>query len=486
MQLMRDHSRCSDEERTTAAIRCCLHNGECGASICEGAGRYAPRTRIRPGNATYAAAVAECHAHGMRLCDSRELISCCGTGCGFDSALVWTHTPCTPMEHPALLAEEWLTVNLLAPAVQLSSPYVTAGTTWYSATLLPAFASASSGVASVGAITGSFVGSLVDGLAYFAAQPPVQWAAAGIVGLAVAAALVLAALGGLDGLRSSGQSDSTGLRAYGRLRDESLSRRQSKCGRRGGGAGGSPSATVGLPVPGHLPIKPPLPEYVRTGAYGRVSPTGVEHVRPGVLANRRPDGSDTGLYAVISSTTSSTNATHCDVLLFARESEARAAIARIGGDDSKPEPSPVKQLKHVSISDIGSLGCDWRPPPWEPPTFRELQFQRLELGEMYANGGGSGGQPLRVTLESPKADRDSFWRTVLRAAQFRRERRDMPWATGSDTSSPSTHSPLATGGLADGSLLRPLHASTTRSARRWLEKARNRIKPPQAHASNHV
>ena len=88
-----------------------------------------------------------------------------------------------------------------------------------------------------------------------------------------------------------------------------------------------------------------------------------------------------------------------------------------------------------------------------------------------------------VTLESPKADRDSFWRTVLRAAQFRRERRDMPWATGSDTSSPSTHSPLATGGLADGSLLRPLHASTTR---RWLEKARNRIKPPQAHASNHV
>ena len=40
---------------------------------------------------TYAEAVNQCAAQGMRLCRSvEELESSCGTGCDHDRALVWT------------------------------------------------------------------------------------------------------------------------------------------------------------------------------------------------------------------------------------------------------------------------------------------------------------------------------------------------------------------------------------------------------------
>ena len=45
--------------------------------------------------ASHADAVAECSAHGMRLCSSAELDElCCQTGCNMDAALVWTSDNC--------------------------------------------------------------------------------------------------------------------------------------------------------------------------------------------------------------------------------------------------------------------------------------------------------------------------------------------------------------------------------------------------------
>eukprot|EP00964_Phaeocystis_antarctica_P032884 scaffold18638_cov66-Phaeocystis_antarctica.AAC.3 len=39
---------------------------------------------------------AICTANGLRLCTVAELTSCCGTGCEYDSSLVWTSERCSP------------------------------------------------------------------------------------------------------------------------------------------------------------------------------------------------------------------------------------------------------------------------------------------------------------------------------------------------------------------------------------------------------
>ena len=45
---------------------------------------------------TWTQADATCAANGLRLCTLAELPSCCGTGCEYDSGLVWTSESCPP------------------------------------------------------------------------------------------------------------------------------------------------------------------------------------------------------------------------------------------------------------------------------------------------------------------------------------------------------------------------------------------------------
>ena len=82
-----------------AAIRCCDDAGGC-RSICSRENAFGlkthftsvlpPSTCIEPRFATYAEAVAECQAHGLRLCaTSSDLDRCCKTGCQADKVLVW-------------------------------------------------------------------------------------------------------------------------------------------------------------------------------------------------------------------------------------------------------------------------------------------------------------------------------------------------------------------------------------------------------------
>jgi hypothetical protein len=55
-------------------------------------------------NQRWAAAEAVCAADGARLCTVREIAKGCtrGTGCGHDSDLVWSDTPCSPAPRTAL------------------------------------------------------------------------------------------------------------------------------------------------------------------------------------------------------------------------------------------------------------------------------------------------------------------------------------------------------------------------------------------------
>lgn len=183
------------------------------------------------------------------------------------------------------------------------------------------------------------------------------------------------------------------------------------------------------------------------------------------------------------STTSATNAKRCDLHLFARESDARAAVARIGGDTSVAEPTPIKQLHGVDVADIRSLTPEWRQPPWEPPTFRELQFRPLRLSALTNGAVGSDESIRRITMHSPKEERESFWKTWIRVARHKRDHRDAPWLEGSDSNSStrlagSDHEsdrPWPNSGRRSGQ---------TRSARRWIDVARKRISPPpRLHAS---
>lgn len=69
-----------------AAVRCCQHstgNLQCASSVIN-----------CPMGKTYVEGKKICEDHGMRLCTKDELESnvCCGTGCNFDSWLIWTST----------------------------------------------------------------------------------------------------------------------------------------------------------------------------------------------------------------------------------------------------------------------------------------------------------------------------------------------------------------------------------------------------------
>jgi len=69
-----------------AAVRCCRHSK--GRIECSSAGIGCPKQK------TFAEAKQICESHQMRLCLKDELESnvCCGTGCMFDSFLIWTST----------------------------------------------------------------------------------------------------------------------------------------------------------------------------------------------------------------------------------------------------------------------------------------------------------------------------------------------------------------------------------------------------------
>ena len=58
---------------------------------------------------------------------------------------------------------------------------------------------------------------------------------------------------------------------------------------------------------------------------------------------------------VISSTTSTANPTHADVLVFLDHADAKAAVARIGGDDTVAAPTPIKTLRHVAVEELAGL-----------------------------------------------------------------------------------------------------------------------------------
>jgi hypothetical protein len=74
---------CSDVSKQGYKKRgSCTVWGESDAPTCEDA-------------STWTEAVAQCDAHGARLCTEDELAADCtkGTGCGFDKALIWSSTP---------------------------------------------------------------------------------------------------------------------------------------------------------------------------------------------------------------------------------------------------------------------------------------------------------------------------------------------------------------------------------------------------------
>lgn len=56
----------------------------------------------------------------------------------------------------------------------------------------------------------------------------------------------------------------------------------------------------------------------------------------------------------------------CEVLLYASEAPALRAIARIGGDMERAEPTPLRRLGSLPEPDARDL-CDvWEAAPWEP------------------------------------------------------------------------------------------------------------------------
>lgn len=69
-----------------AAVRCCLHTR--GRIECASSSVGCPKQK------TYAEGKKICEDKSMRLCSKDELESnvCCGTGCNFDSFLIWTST----------------------------------------------------------------------------------------------------------------------------------------------------------------------------------------------------------------------------------------------------------------------------------------------------------------------------------------------------------------------------------------------------------
>ena len=94
---------CADEA-STAAVRCCTPTASSCDSICTNAQHWSyrtPLTGIDGLAASHAEAIAECAAHGWRLCTRAELAGVCiGTGCGMDNLLLWTLDGCSPPAPP--------------------------------------------------------------------------------------------------------------------------------------------------------------------------------------------------------------------------------------------------------------------------------------------------------------------------------------------------------------------------------------------------
>ena len=55
----------------------------------------------------------------------------------------------------------------------------------------------------------------------------------------------------------------------------------------------------------------------------------------------------------------------CDVALLDNESDALDTVSRLGGDRSKPEPTPLRKLNDVLMADAQDLCNEWAPAPWE-------------------------------------------------------------------------------------------------------------------------
>ena len=66
------------------------------------------------------------------------------------------------------------------------------------------------------------------------------------------------------------------------------------------------------------------------------------------------------------------------------------------------------------------------------------------------------------------------------AAKYERDTRPAPWLPGAPSDDNSSRSPSPTGEQDDefAQYAARVRAATTRTARRWLQKARNRIAPP--------
>ena len=76
-------------------------------TFCESNRHDADRTCFSP-NATFAEAHAECARAGMRLCSLEEVKDarvCCGTGCSYNSKLIWTTATCILTEVPTLVSD---------------------------------------------------------------------------------------------------------------------------------------------------------------------------------------------------------------------------------------------------------------------------------------------------------------------------------------------------------------------------------------------
>ena len=128
---------------------------------------------------------------------------------------------------------------------------------------------------------------------------------------------------------------------------------------------------------------------------------------------------------VISRTNSIADPTHCDIMIYVHERDARAAIQSVGGDDSISVPEPLRRLVNVKVQDAAALTTKWDPPPWEPPTFRDLKFSRFEASTQL--GAGRSPSPQRQYANSTHTE--FAWSDWLAESRERRRLRDRGWRT---------------------------------------------------------
>ena len=78
-----------------AYARCCSENGRCVSVNPKMVGNTSVE---QAAPFTHEEAMYACMARGLRLCFSKELRNCCGSGAGLDWAMVWTQDSCTATE----------------------------------------------------------------------------------------------------------------------------------------------------------------------------------------------------------------------------------------------------------------------------------------------------------------------------------------------------------------------------------------------------